>query len=127
MGYQNHIRYIQITIGYTLMIAFVAIVIITIASLVGWVKLVHEDQQYKLFEIFVVELVIGALGFFTVTFLKVPVKRTGQHTLANVVVAKKIKLGKPSKLVEMASTAVEIKKHEFGIIEFECIDSSKNE
>ena len=59
-----HTQIMELIIGYTLVGAFVFTVIVTIFSMLGWVKFADKAQQQKLFSILVVELVIGILGFF---------------------------------------------------------------
>ncbi len=59
-----HAQIIQLIIAYTLVGAFVFTVIVTLLSMVGWIKFADKAQQTKLFSILIVELIIGVLGFF---------------------------------------------------------------
>ena len=59
-----HAQVIQLIIAYTLVGAFVFTVIVTLLSMVGWIKFADKSQQTKLFSILIVELIIGVLGFF---------------------------------------------------------------
>ena len=59
-----HAQVIQLIIAYTLVGAFVFTVIVTLLSMVGWIKFADKAQQTKLFSILIVELIIGVLGFF---------------------------------------------------------------
>ncbi|MCI0631228.1 MAG: hypothetical protein L0Y44_11315 [Phycisphaerales bacterium] len=46
-------------VGWTLVCAFVFTVIVTCLSLVGWAKFTDPKQQRKLFQVLVVEIVVG--------------------------------------------------------------------
>ncbi|MCD4657095.1 MAG: hypothetical protein K8S87_06080 [Planctomycetes bacterium] len=59
-----HAQIIELIIAYTLVGAFVFTVIVTLLSMVGWIKFADKAQQTKLFSILIVELIIGVLGFF---------------------------------------------------------------
>ena len=59
-----HTQIIELIIAYTLVGAFVFTVIVTLLSMVGWIKFADKAQQTKLFSILIVELIIGMLGFF---------------------------------------------------------------
>jgi hypothetical protein len=48
-----------LVVGWTLVGAFVFTVVITCLSLVGWMKFADKKQQSKLFQVLVVELVLG--------------------------------------------------------------------
>ena len=54
----------KLAIGITLTVAFIFTVIITLASLVGWVKFKYPAQQKVLFSVLVVELVVGGVASF---------------------------------------------------------------
>jgi hypothetical protein len=60
----NQILIMQLAIGYTLVGAFIFTVVVTLLSLVGWIKFADNSQQKKLFYSLIVELVIGCLTFF---------------------------------------------------------------
>jgi hypothetical protein len=50
----------KLVIGWTLVGAFVFTVAMTCLSLVGWIKFAEKKQQQRLFQIVIVELVVGA-------------------------------------------------------------------
>jgi len=60
----SHREIIQLVIAYTLTGALVFTVIITCLSLVGWIKFQDKSQQKKLFQVFVVQLCVFAVGFY---------------------------------------------------------------
>jgi hypothetical protein len=60
-----HAEFIELIIAYTLVGAFVFTVIITCASLIGWVRFADPAQQKKLFVALIVELVAICLGSFS--------------------------------------------------------------
>lgn len=49
----------KLVVGWTLVGGFVFTVFVTCLSLVGWIKFADPQQQKKLFQILIVELVIG--------------------------------------------------------------------
>lgn len=55
---------IQLVIAWTLVGAFVFSVIITCASLVGWIKITDRAQQRKLFYILIVQLLTFGVTYF---------------------------------------------------------------
>ncbi len=61
---QSHQEIIKLIISYTLVGAFVFTVLITLASLVGWVRFQDHKQQKKLFNVLIVQLIIGCVAFF---------------------------------------------------------------
>jgi hypothetical protein len=50
----------KLVIGWTFVGAFVFTVITTCLSLVGWVKFADRKQQQRLFQVVIIELVVGA-------------------------------------------------------------------
>jgi len=52
----------QLVVGWPLVGAFVFTVVVTCLSLVGWVRFMDPGQQKKLFQVVVVELLVGAGG-----------------------------------------------------------------
>ncbi|HEX3555116.1 MAG TPA: hypothetical protein VIA62_17980 [Thermoanaerobaculia bacterium] len=60
----DHPEIFKLIIGYTLVGAFVFTVIVTCLSLVGVVRFASQNQQKRLFQVLIVELVVGALGIF---------------------------------------------------------------
>ena len=60
----THQLVLQLAIAYTLVGAFVFTVVVTCLSLVGLVKFAIENQQKRLFQILIVELVIICVTFF---------------------------------------------------------------
>ena len=61
----KHIEIIQLIVGYSFAAVLAFTALITAASLIGWIKFSDEKQQRKLFNVFIVEIVVLGLGFFS--------------------------------------------------------------
>jgi hypothetical protein len=59
-----HLEIIRMILAYTLTGAGIFTVVITCASLVGWIKFADAKQQSKLFYVLIVELIAVAVGFY---------------------------------------------------------------
>lgn len=66
----QHREIIQLTVAYTLTGALIFTVIITCLATAGWIRLADKRQQKKLFNILLVELVVGCVAFF-VGFIRI--------------------------------------------------------
>jgi len=53
----------KLIVAWSLITAFVLTLILTVLSLVGWVKFANKSQQNKLFYVLIVQLAIGCVGF----------------------------------------------------------------
>lgn len=67
-------------LAYTLTGPVIFTVVITCASLVGWIKFADAKQQSKLFYVLIVELIAVAVGFYSQNLMFNPVQVQGNIT-----------------------------------------------
>ncbi len=77
----DQIEIIQLIVGYAFAAVLVFTAIITAASLVGWISFADEDQQKKLFNLLIVELVIIGVGLFA-NLLRLDPNKTVDEVIA---------------------------------------------